>query len=164
MVGSSSRKDAIKIITENRKARHDYHIEETYEAGIVLTGTEVKSLRAGRANLRDSYGEIRQGEVYLVNAHISPYEQGNRFNHDPKRPRKLLLHRAEINRLAGRVQQKGLTLVPLRLYFKGGRAKVEIALARGKKLYDRREDIAARDAEREMRRAAREREKGLREF
>jgi len=160
MAGSASRKDTIKIITENRKARHDYHIEETYEAGIELTGTEVKSLRAGRANLRDSYAEVRQGEVYLVNAHISPYEQGNRFNHDPKRPRKLLLHRAEINRLAGRVQQKGLTLVPLRLYFKGSWAKVELALARGKKLYDRREDIAARDAEREMRRAAREREKG----
>lgn len=147
-------------MAENRKARHDYSIEDAFEAGIALTGTEVKSLRAGKANLRDSYGEVRNGELFLVNAHISPYEQGNRYNHDPRRPRKLLMHRLEINRLFAKVQQQGMTLVPLKLYFKSGRAKVELALAKGKKTYDRREDIAARDAEREIRRAVREREKG----
>ena len=123
----------IKIVTDNRKARHDYFIEETYEAGIALTGTEVKSLRAGRANLKDSYAQVVNGEMFLFNMHISPYEQGNRFNVDPVRPRKLLLHRSEINRLFGKVTQQGLTLVPLKVYFHKGRAKVELALARGKR-------------------------------
>lgn len=149
----------IKSITENRKARHDFYIEEVYEAGIVLAGTEVKSLRAGRANLKDSYARVDRGEVFLYNAHISPYDQGNRFNHDPLRTRKLLMNKSEIRKLIGRVQEKGLTLVPLRMYFKNGRAKVELALAKGKKLYDKRDDMAARDAKREMEVAFRERQK-----
>lgn len=149
----------IKSITENRKARHDFYIEEVYEAGIVLAGTEVKSLRAGRANLKDSYARVDRGEVFLYNAHISPYDQGNRFNHDPLRTRKLLMNKSEIRKLIGRVQEKGLTLVPLKMYFKNGRAKVEIALAKGKKLYDKRDDMAARDAKREMEIAFRERQK-----
>lgn len=151
--------ETIKVATENRKARHDYHIEETMEAGLVLTGTEVKSLRLGRANLRDSYAEIKNNEVFLVNSHISPYEQGNRFNHDPLRPRKLLLHRSEIRRLIGKVKERGYTLIPLKIYFKKGKAKVELALARGKKLYDKREDMLERDARREMERAFQERQK-----
>ncbi|MDH7526509.1 MAG: SsrA-binding protein SmpB [Peptococcaceae bacterium] len=146
---------SIKVITENRKARHDYFIEETYEAGIALTGTEVKSLRAGRANLKDSYAGVENGEMFLFNMHISPYEQGNRFNVDPVRARKLLLHRSEINRLFGKVKQQGLTLVPLKVYFKRGRAKVELALAKGKKVYDKREAIAQKDARREVERAVR---------
>ncbi len=149
----------IKKITENRKARHDFHIEEVYEAGIVLAGTEVKSLRAGRANLKDSYARVDRGEVFLYNAHISPYDQGNRFNHDPLRTRKLLMNKSEIRKLIGRVQEKGLTLVPLKMYFKNGRAKVELALAKGKKLYDKRDDMAARDAKRDMEIAFRERQK-----
>ncbi len=149
----------VKTITDNRKARHDYHIEETYEAGIVLAGTEVKSLRAGRANLKDSFARVDNGEVFLYNAHISPYEQGNRFNHDPLRTRKLLMHKHEIRKLIGRVQEKGLTLVPLKMYFKNGKAKVQLALAKGKKLYDKRDDMAARDAKREMEKAFRERQK-----
>jgi len=149
----------VKIITDNRKARHDFHIEETYEAGIVLAGTEVKSLRAGRANLKDSYARVDNGEVFLYNAHISPYEQGNRFNHEPLRTRKLLMHKHEIRKLIGRVQEKGLTLVPLKMYFKNGKAKVQLALAKGKKLYDKRDDMAARDAKREMEKAFRERQK-----
>lgn len=149
---------SIKIVTDNRKARHDYFIEETYEAGIALTGTEVKSLRAGRANLKDSYAQVVNGEMFLFNMHISPYEQGNRFNVDPVRPRKLLLHRSEINRLFGKVTQQGLTLVPLKVYFHKGRAKVELALARGKKIYDKRSAMAERDAKREMERALRGKE------
>lgn len=148
----------IKIVTENRKARHDYFIEETYEAGLVLTGTEVKSLRAGKANLKDSYAQVENGEMYLFNMHISPYEQGNRFNVDPVRARKLLLHKDEINRLYGKVKQQGLTLVPLKLYFKRGRAKVEIALAKGKKLYDKREALATKDAQRQIERGLRNKE------
>jgi len=144
-----------KVITENRKARHDYFIEETYEAGIALKGTEVKSLRAGKVNLKDSYAQVENGEMYIFNMHISPYEQGNRFNVDPVRPRKLLLHKSEINRLYGKVKQQGLTLVPLKLYFKRGRVKVELALARGKKLYDKREAMAERDARRDVERAMR---------
>ncbi len=140
----------------NRKARHDYHIEETYEAGIVLTGTEIKSIRAGRVNIRDSYARVENGEVFLLNAHISPYEQGNRYNHDPLRPRKLLLNKRERRQLHSKTQEKGLTLIPLRIYLKNGRAKLELAVARGKKLYDKREDIAARDAKREMERAFKE--------
>ncbi|MDD2211509.1 MAG: SsrA-binding protein SmpB [Clostridia bacterium] len=145
----------IKIVTENRKARHDYFIEETYEVGIALKGTEVKSLRAGRANLKDSYAQVQNGEMFLFNMHISPYEQGNRFNVDPVRPRKLLLHKKEINSLFGKVMQQGLTLVPLKVYFQKGRAKVELALARGKKVYDKRSALAERDAKREVERALR---------
>nr|WP_320146223.1 SsrA-binding protein SmpB [uncultured Anaeromusa sp.] len=149
----------IKIVSENRKARHDYHIHETFEAGIALTGTEVKSLRAGKANLKDSYARIENGEVFLQQMHISPYEQGNRFNHDPLRSRKLLLHRQEINRLLGKTREKGFSLVPLKIYFARGKAKVELALASGKKLYDKRQDLAERDAKRDMERALRDRQK-----
>lgn len=149
--------DNVKLIAQNRKARHDYHVLDTYEAGIELRGTEVKSLRQGRANLKDSYARVEGREAFLYNLHISEYTQGNRFNHDPVRKRKLLLHRHEINRLRGRVEERGLTLVPLRLYFKRGMAKVELALARGKREYDRRHDIARRDAQREMQRALKER-------
>lgn len=141
----------------NRKARHEYHIIETFEAGIELKGTEVKSLRAGRANLQDSFARIENNELLLYNMHISPYEQGNRFNHEPKRVRRLLMHRQEINRLHSKIREKGLTLIPLKVYFQRGWAKVELALARGKKLYDKRQDIAARDAQREMERARRAR-------
>lgn len=148
-----------KLIAQNKKAYHDYHVEETLEAGLVLTGTEVKSLRQGKVNLRDSYAQIKDGEVYLVGVHISPYEQGNIFNHDPLRERKLLLHTREIRRLTGKVQQAGYALVPTKMYFKEGRAKVEVALARGKKLYDKREAMAKRDAERDMQRTLRERQK-----
>ncbi|MGE5673067.1 MAG: SsrA-binding protein SmpB [Mycobacterium leprae] len=144
-----------KSITENRKARHDYFVEETYEAGIALQGTEVKSCRDGRVNLRDGYAEIQDGEIFLLNMHISPYEQANRFNHDPLRKRKLLMHRAEIRNLHGKIREKGYTLVPLRLYFKEGRVKVELALAKGKKAYDKRSDIADRDAARDIARAMR---------
>lgn len=149
----------VKIAAENRKARHDYHIHETYEAGIVLTGTEVKSLRGGKANLKDSYGKVENAEVFLHNMHISPYEQGNRFNHEPLRKRKLLMHRYEINKLIGKVKEKGYALVPLKIYFTHGLAKVELALATGKKLYDKRDDMAERDAKREMDRAFRDRQK-----
>lgn len=142
------------VVATNRKAFHDYHVEEKLEAGIVLRGTEVKSLRAGQVNLRDSYASVDRGEVFLHNCHISPYSHGNVMNHDPLRSRKLLLHRKEINKLLGRTQQKGLTLVPLRIYFSPrGQAKVEIALARGKKQYDRREAIKEREAGREVERA-----------
>jgi SsrA-binding protein len=144
-----------KTVCQNRKARHEYFILETYEAGLVLKGTEVKSLRAGKANLKDSFARIENGELWLENMHISPYEQGNRFNHEPKRPRKLLMHKAEIMRLWGKSREKGLAMIPLRIYFKDGRAKVELALAKGKKLYDKREDIAKREAEREIARTAR---------
>ena len=150
----------IRIIVKNRKARRDYSVLDTFEAGLVLTGTEVKSLRDGKANLKDSYARAEAGEVFLHNLHISEYGQGNQFNHDPTRARKLLLHRREIDRLQGRVQEKGLTLVPLQLYFKRGKAKVEIALARGKHDYDRRRDIAQRDARREMDRDLKERARG----
>ena len=148
-------REPIKIVAENRKARHDYFLDETYEAGISLVGTEVKSLRAGKVNLRDSYADVANNEVFVHNMHISPYDKGNRFNHDPERPRKLLLHKQEIRRLLGQTTQKGYTLIPLRVYFKRGRAKVEIALARGKKLYDKREEIAKRDAGREIARELR---------
>ncbi len=144
---------------ENRKARHDYHIEEVYEAGIELKGTEVKSLRAGRANLKDSFALVRNGEVFVHNMHISHYEQGNRFNHDPTRVRRLLLHKHEINKLIGATQREGLALVPLKLYFKRGRAKIALALGKGKKLYDKRQDMAERDAKREVEKAFRERQK-----
>lgn len=150
--------ERIRVVAENRRARHDYFIEETIEAGIALTGTEVKSLRLGRASLQDSFARVENGEVFLYNMHISPYEKGNRFNHDPKRVRRLLLHKAEIRRLIGKTRQRGYTLIPLRLYFTGrGYAKVELALAKGKKLYDKREDIARRDAERQIAQALRRR-------
>jgi len=139
-----------KALATNRKARFDYHIEEVFEAGIALTGTEVKSLREGRANLKDSYAAVERDGVYLLNCHVSPYTPASRFNHHPLRPRKLLLHRFEIRRLIGKVQEKGLTLIPLSLYLKNGRVKVELALARGKKQYDRREDIKRRTQEREV--------------
>lgn len=151
-------KEEVKNIAENRKARHDYFIEETYEAGIALQGTEVKSCRLGRVNLRDSYAQVRNGELFLFHAHISPYEQGNRFNHDPERDRKLLMHKGEIMRLLGKMREKGFTLVPLRLYFKKGKIKVELALARGKHAYDKRVDIAERDVKREIARALRGRD------
>jgi SsrA-binding protein len=149
-------KDSIKVIAQNRKARHDYFVEETIEAGIVLAGTEVKSIRLGKVNLRDSYADVRNGEVFVNNMHISPYEKGNISNKDPMRSRKLLLHKREINRLLGYVQQKGLTLIPLRVYLKGDLVKLELAVARGKKQYDRRQDIARRDAQRDIDRAFRE--------
>jgi SsrA-binding protein len=148
-----------KLIAQNKKAFHDYHVEETLEAGLVLTGTEVKSLRLGKVNLRDSYAQVKGREVFLVGLHISPYEQGNIFNHDPLRERKLLLHSREIDRLGGKVQQAGYSLVPTKMYFKDGRAKVEIGIARGKKLYDKRQDMAKRDAQREVERSLRDREK-----
>jgi SsrA-binding protein len=146
---------ARKFICQNRKARHDYQILDTLEAGIALTGTEVKSLREGLANLKDSYARIDGDEVFLFNMHVSPYEKGGRFNHEPTRTRKLLLHKAEIRKLFGRVQVKGLTLVPLSLYFVRGRVKVELGVARGKKAYDKRDATAERDAKREMERAVR---------
>ena len=150
-----ARETGIKQVAGNRKAYHDYFIDETFEAGIVLVGTEVKSLREGRVNLRDSYAEVRNGELYLLGVHISPYTQGNVWNHEPLRPRKLLLHAREIDRIAGKVNERGYTIVPTKLYFKDGRAKVEIGLARGKKLYDKRADMAQRDAQRDVERALR---------
>lgn len=141
-----------KLIAQNRKARHDYLIEETFEAGLALVGTEVKSCRNGKVNLTDAYATVTDREAWLLQCHISPYSHGNRANHDPVRPRKLLLHRSEIEKLAAKVAQEGRTLVPLRLYFKDGRAKAEIAVARGKRAYDKRASQAERDADRQMRR------------
>ena len=146
---------AQKTVASNRKARHDYEILETHEAGIILTGTEVKSLRSGRAQMRDAFAVVRDATVTLHGVHIPPYEQGSHWNHDPDRPRRLLLHRAEIDRLRGRVEQGGLTLVPLRIYFSHGLAKVELALARGKKKYDRRQVLKEREHARDMQRALR---------
>jgi SsrA-binding protein len=147
--------DAIVPIARNKRARHDYEILETWEAGLVLTGTEVKSLRDGRAQITDAYGIVKDGEVWLLNAHIAPYARGNIWNHEPLRTRKLLLHKKEIRHLIGAVERKGLTLVALDLYFKDGRAKVRLGLARGKKLHDKRADLKERDDEREMARALR---------
>ncbi len=147
----------MKIVAQNRKAFHDYSIEETVEAGIVLTGTEVKSLREGKANLKDSYVIIKGAEVFLLNCHISPYTHGNIMNHDPVRTRKLLLHKKEIERLQGKAAQKGYSLIPLKIYFKDSRAKVEIGLARGKKQYEKRETIKKREADREIERAMKSR-------
>ncbi len=147
-----------KPVATNRKAYHDYFIEEKFEAGIMLQGTEVKSLRDGRVNLQDSYASVKDGEVFLHHCHISPYSHGNLMNHEPLRVRKLLLHKKEINKLLGKTQQKGLTLIPLRIYFsKRGHAKVELGLAKGKKLYDRRESIKTREAGREVERAIKDR-------
>ncbi|MGH3061134.1 MAG: SsrA-binding protein SmpB [Gaiellaceae bacterium] len=148
-----------KLIAENRRARHEYHLLERFEAGLVLTGTEVKSLRDGKAILQRSFGDLREGELYLVGAHIPEYTQGNVQNHDPDRDRKLLLHRRELDQLIGKVQEKGLTLVPTRLYWKDGRAKVELALARGKDVRDKRRDIADRDARRQIERALKTRDR-----
>jgi SsrA-binding protein len=154
------RESGRKIIAQNRKARHDYTILDTYEAGVALTGTEVKSLRAGRASLVDGFATIKDGEVWLQGVHIPQYTQGTWTNHEPRRVRKLLLHRAEISRLIGKIRESGLTLVPLQLYFSDGKVKLELALARGKRSYDKRQDMARRDAEREISRASGRRAKG----
>ena len=150
-------KDAIKIVCENRKARHDYFIHETYEAGIELRGTEVKSLRAGKANLRDSYAEVKDGEVFVEHMHISPYDFGNIFNHEPLRRKRLLLHKREIFKLFGKTREKGFTLIPLKIYFKRGRAKLELALASGKHTYDKRAALHEKSAKRDVERALKER-------
>jgi SsrA-binding protein len=142
-----------KSVARNPKATHDYHILDTWESGIVLTGTEVKSLRGGKASIKEAYARVRRGEIFLEGMNITPYEQGNRYNHDPVRTRKLLLHRKEIEKLIGAVEQQGLTLIPLELYFKNGRAKVVLALGRGKKQHDKRQDLKRRVAEREAARA-----------
>ncbi len=147
--------DQVKQLAKNNKAFHDYFVEETYEAGIELAGTEVKSIRLGNVNLRDSFCVVKDGELILHGMHVGPYEKGNIFNREPRRPRRLLMHKREILRLYGKVKQDGYTLVPLKVYLKGPRVKVEIGLCKGKKLYDKREDAARRDAKREMERAAR---------
>lgn len=147
----------VKYIAENRKARHDYFIHETYEAGIALTGTEVKSLRQGKANLKDSFCRIEHGELLLLGMHISPYEQGNRFNHDPLRTRRLLMHKYEILKLFGKTKEKGYTLIPLNLYYKKGKVKVTVALVSGKKLYDKRQALAEKEAKRDIERRMKER-------
>lgn len=153
-------RDKTKIVCDNRKARHEFHFLETYEAGIELRGTEVKSLRAGKANLQDSFARIENGQILIHNMHISPYEMGNRFNHEPKRPRRLLMHKQEITRLYAKVREKGLTLIPTKVYFRGSLVKVEIALSQGKKLYDKRQDLVEkavrRDTERTMKERGRE--------
>ena len=144
--------DRYKTLASNRKAYHEYFIEDTFEAGIVLTGTEIKSVRAGQVNLRDSYAVINDGELWMMNAHIAAYRGGSYFNHEPRRPRKLLMHRREIDRLLGKVQEKGFTLIPLRIYLKDNRAKVELGLARGKKLYDKRATLREKESRREVER------------
>jgi SsrA-binding protein len=150
-------REHVKVVAVNRRATHDYFIDDRMEAGLVLTGTEIKSIREGRVNLREGYARIVDGEAWLVNVHIAPYEQGNRYNHEPLRDRKLLLHRDEIAQLLGRVRQRGYTLIPLSIYLKHGRAKVELGLARGKREYDKRESIARREAQREIERGLRDR-------
>jgi len=159
MVSSMTKRgrDDVIPVAENRRARHDYHIEETYEAGLALLGTEVKSVRAGRVSLREAYATVDRGEVLLYNMHIAPYEKASISNHEPKRKRKCLLNRGEIARIAGKVRERGYTLVPLRLYFRGSWAKVELGVARGKRQYDKRRDIAEREAERRIRRAEKSR-------
>ena len=148
-------KQGIKVVAQNRKARHDYFIEDSYEAGMVLKGTEVKALREGKVNLKDGYARIKDGELFLMDVHISPYAFGNRSNHDPLRPRKLLMHGGEIHRLMGKVKEKGFSLVPLSIYFSHGRAKVSLALAKGKKLYDKREALKRKVMEKEVEHARR---------
>jgi SsrA-binding protein len=148
-----------KVLASNRKAYHDYFIDETFETGIALTGTEIKSVRVGSINLRDAYAQVRNGELWMTNVHIAPYEPASRQNVDPYRDRKLLMHRREIVKLASKVQEKGLTIIPLRVYLKKNRAKVEVGLARGKKQYDKRDAISKRDAAREMQRAVKERKR-----
>ena len=149
--------DGVKIVAENRKARHDYELLDRFEAGLVLKGTEVKSAREGRVNLKDSYASVRDGELFLVQCHISPYSHAHYENHDPLRPRKLLLHRREIRRLIGKITERGLTLIPTRIYFRGGRLKVELALAKGKRAHDRRAAARERDLDREVKAALKER-------
>lgn len=149
----------VKQIATNRKAQHDYFVEDRYEAGVALTGTEIKSVRAARVNLRDGFVQIRKGEAWLVNVHISPYDFGNRENHEPRRERKLLLHRQELRKLQAKVSERGWTIVPLSMYLKDGRAKIEIALVRGKRLYDKRDAVAERDADRDLARELREYER-----
>lgn len=153
------KKNNDKPLAQNKKASHDYYIEETYEAGLVLTGTEIKSIRAGKCNMTDSFATIRGGEAFVHNMHISPYEQGNRYNPDPTRARKLLLHRKEIDKLVGLVQREGYTLVPLKIYTKNGFAKLLLGLGKGKKQYDKRETARKRDAQRQIERALKERQK-----
>jgi len=150
----------IRVIARNKKALHDYHILDRYEAGIVLTGSEIKSIRAGQVNLRDSYALVKDGELWLMNAHIAPYHQANRENHEPRRTRKLLMHRREINRLAGKLQEKGLALIPLQLYLKNGRAKIELGLGKGKKQYDKRAALREKESRRQLARAVGRRRKG----
>jgi len=157
MASTSRQQQQSTVIARNRRARHDYHIEDTVEGGLVLTGTEVKSLRAGRASLTDGFAQIENGEVWLHGVHIPEYTQGTWTNHEPRRARKVLLHRHEIDRWAAKTAERGLTIVPLALYFKDGRVKVELALARGKRTYDKRHDLAERDAAREVERAFRRR-------
>lgn len=156
-----AKEKGIRPVAVNRKARHEYHIKDVYEAGLVLVGTEVKSLRAGKVNIKDAYAVVRDGEVWVYNMHISPYDKGNQFNHDPLRPKKLLLHRSQINRLLGIQKQSGFTLIPLKVYFKNGLAKMELAVAVGKKLYDKRQDIAERDARRAMERAMKDKQRAF---
>ncbi|MFX4301622.1 SsrA-binding protein SmpB [Alicyclobacillus tolerans] len=152
-------KGSDKVLAQNRKAYHDYFIEDTYEAGLVLTGSEIKSIRKGSVNLRDAYARVENGEVFIHHMHVAPYEQANRFNHDPMRTRKCLLHREEIRKLIGMVRERGYTLVPTKIYLRNGFAKVELGLARGKKSYDKRESLKQRDANREIQRALRDRQK-----
>jgi len=147
----------VKIICENRKARHEYNFLELFEAGIELHGTEVKSLRCGKSSLQDAYARVENGEIFIYNMHISPYEMGNRFNHEPKRKRRLLMHKSEIRRIFASVREKGLTAVPVKAYFCGSRVKLEIALAQGKKLYDKRQDMIAKESKRDVERAIKER-------
>ena len=150
----------VKIVSKNRKAWHDYHILDTYEAGIALTGSEIKSVRANQVSLRDGYALVRNGEIWLENVHIAPYNQANRENHEPRRPRKLLLHRREINRLTGKLREKGLTLIPLSMYLKNSRAKVELGLAKGKRQYDKRVALKEKEARRQIDRSMGQRHKG----
>ena len=157
---SYSDKNYVRQVASNKKAYHDYFIEDTYECGIALVGTEVKSIRAGKVNLKDSYAQVKNGECYLIGMHVSPYEQGNIFNKDPLRPRRLLMHKREIVKLNARIMQDGVALIPLSLYFKDSRVKVELGLCKGKKTYDKREAVAKRDAKREMDRAMREKNRG----
>lgn len=153
----AEKKEAQKLIANNKKAYHDYFIEETYEAGVALHGTEVKSMRLGKCSIKESFIRIENGEVFVYGMHVSPYEKGNIFNKDPMRVKKLLMHRYEINKLAGKIAEKGYTLVPLQVYFREGKVKVEIGLAKGKKLYDKRESIAKKDQRRELEREFKER-------
>lgn len=152
-------KGAGKVIAQNKKANHDYFIEETFETGIVLQGTEIKSIRAGRVNLKDSYARVHNGELFLYSMHVSPYKQGNRYNHDPLRTRKLLMHRREINKLIGYTKETGYSLVPLKVYLKNGFAKVLLGVGKGKKKYDKREDLKKKEAKRDIERAFRDRQK-----
>jgi SsrA-binding protein len=152
----AKKEKAIKIVCQNKQARRNFFIDDTYEAGMVLVGTEVKALREGRANLTDSFAAVKDDEVYLHDMHISPYSHGNRYNHEPRRRRKLLLHRREIRRIYGKTRERGFTLIPLKVYFKNGKAKVEIGIGKGKKLYDKRDDLKRRDDKRDMERALRE--------